>query len=117
MKRKLLFVICALLLINWMAIILNTRINDVTLSDQLGLFGLLPLNYDVSLFLLVILALISIYLQENIACILFVVLFALYFHGTPWIIEPLRISDTLMHFSRVVVVNNLGHTPSTSEYY
>jgi hypothetical protein len=32
-------------------------------------------------------------------------------------VEPLRETDTLYHFSRVVVVNDLGHLPATTEYY
>ena len=78
---------------------------------------MLPLNYSLSLIALVLLTLVSIYLEENLVSLLFVSLFALYFYGTPWIVEPLRIPDTLIHFSRVVVVNNLGHTPSTYEHY
>jgi hypothetical protein len=115
--RAILFVIYFLLLINWTIIIFSTTINDVKPSDELGLFSELPLNYSFSLVTLVILTLVSIYLKENLAAILFVTLFALYFSMTPWIIEPLRVPDTLVHYSRVVVLNNLGHTPSTQDFY
>lgn len=116
-NRKLLLVFFVVLLINWVMIILSTRINDVTLSDTLGLFSLLPSGYIVSLFVLVFLTAVSIYLHENVAAILFAGLFALYFSGTPWIIEPLRVPDAIAHFSGAALVAISGHMPPTSNYY
>lgn len=117
LRHKLLFTFFFALLINWLIILFSTRINGVSLSDELGLLSLLPLNYIVSLFVLVILTLISVYWRENFLAILFASLFALYFSATPWLIEPLRVPDSLYHFSRVIVVDNSGHIPTTSGSY
>ena len=117
MKKQIFFITFLLFLGYWITIVFNTRINDVTLSDQLGLFSRFPIAFGLSLVALVILALISMYLKEYVISILFVSLFALYFHGIPWIVEPLRMPDTLVHFSDVVVINNLRHLPLIQNYY
>ena len=117
MKSRIFILLFVILLVNWLLLVSTVRVYDISLSDRLGLLSVLPPNFISALFALVLLALLSTYLGKYRISILFAMLFSVYFYITPWIVEPLRSIDTLMHFSRVAVVNDLGRLPPTLEYY
>ena len=117
MKSRIFILLFVILLVNWLLLVSTVRVYDISLSDRLGLLSVLPPNFISALFALVLLALLSTYLGKYRISILFTMLFSVYFYITPWIVEPLREMDTLYHFSRVVMANDLGHLPATTEYY
>jgi|GEM_PF-3754669 len=117
MKSRIFILLFVILLVNWLLLVSTVRVYDISLSDRLGLLSVLPPNFIFGLFALALLALLSTYSGKYRISILFTMLFSVYFYITPWIVEPLRSIDTLVHFSRVAVVNDLGRLPPTLEYY
>jgi hypothetical protein len=106
-----------MLLANWLIIVATVAVNDVTLLDRLGLLNVLPMHFTAALISAPVLVFIAIYLGRYRVSILFVALFLMYIRLTTYMIEPLRGIDTLVHFSRVVVISDLGRLPSTQQFY
>lgn len=116
-KNAILLSLFAVLLVNWLMIIYSVRVYVIPFSEPLSLLGVMPLNFQIALFFLILLTFLSVYLKKHHFSIVFAVLFSLYFHITPWIVEPLRVNDTLFHYSRTAAINNLGFLPTIGKYY
>ncbi|MCW4003661.1 MAG: hypothetical protein NWE95_07100 [Candidatus Bathyarchaeota archaeon] len=95
----------------------TVSVNDLTISDKLGLLSVLPIQFTVAMIIAPILALIFIYTGRCRFSILLVAVFLMYVRLTPYMVEPLRGIDLFSHFSRVVVVNSLGNLPPTQRFY